>query len=368
MPEGEGGTTPTRTTTAERQSPPPGLVVDLDWRSVAVAMAAFAALLVVSGLVRSAPRTMTSVAIGGLLALALNPLVDGVERRLPVPNRGGAVAVVLAGSLAALAALVLLLGPPAIRQARQLQDDIPEVVADLGELPIVGESLRRNEVPERVEDWLQDLPERLGGDTEPIEQAARSLLGGAIAGLAVLLVTFALLLDGERLLRAARRVLPHRHRRRADRVGALFYRVVGRYFAGSLLVAVIAGVAVLIVGLVLGVPLTPLLAVWVAVFDLVPQIGGAAGGVPFVALALTVSPLTGLAAAVFFVLYLQFENHILQPLVVGEAVNLSPPATMVAALVGVSVAGVPGALLAVPGLGVAKAIYLELRADRTTGD
>jgi predicted PurR-regulated permease PerM len=112
------------------------------------------------------------------------------------------------------------------------------------------------------------------------------------------------------------------------------------------------------------VPLAPLAGAWVALFDLVPQIGGAVGGIPFVLLALTHSAGTGIICAVFFVLYLQFENNLLSPLVVGRSVDLSPPATMTAALVGVSAGGVVGAMVAVPLLGAAKAVYLELRRDR----
>jgi predicted PurR-regulated permease PerM len=121
------------------------------------------------------------------------------------------------------------------------------------------------------------------------------------------------------------------------------------------------------VGLIIGVPLAPLVGAWVAVFDLVPQIGGAVGGIPFVVLAFTAGPGVGIGAAIFFILYLQFENHVLSPLVVGRSVDLSPPATMTAALVGVSAGGVVGAMLAVPLLGAAKAVYLELRStDRET--
>jgi predicted PurR-regulated permease PerM len=173
-----------------------------------------------------------------------------------------------------------------------------------------------------------------------------------------------LLADGERLVRAARRLVPQRHRGRADRAGRLAYEMVGRYVAGSLLVAVVAGVSVLIVGIALGVPLTPLAAAWVTVWDVVPQIGGAAGGIPFVLLAVTHGVGTGVIVGIFFVLYLQLENHVLQPLLVGRAVRLSPPATMTAALIGVSAAGVVGALVAVPFVGAAKAVYLELRPSR----
>ena len=167
---------------------------------------------------------------------------------------------------------------------------------------------------------------------------------------------------GQRLVRAGKRLVPVHRRAQGDRLGRLFYAVVGKYFAGSVLVAVLQGLVVLVVGLVLGVPLAPLLAVWAMVFNLVPQIGGAVGGIPFVLLAFTQGATTGVICAVFFLLYLNFENHVLSPIVIGDAVDLSAATTMVGAIVGVSVAGVPGALVAVPLLGVAKAAYVELRS------
>lgn len=350
----------------EAETAPPA-VVDLDWRTGAVAAATAAVVGLAFGLVGAAPRTFTWLVIGGLLALALDPLVDAVQRRLSA-RRGVAVAMVAGGFIAAVAVLVLLLGPPAAEQARNLSEELPEVVDRLTELPVVGDDLERNDVPEKVQRWIEDLPSRLSGDTAPIEGAARSIAGGLLAAVATLLITLALLLDGARIVRAARLLVPDDRQERADRFGQLFYRIVGKYFAGSLLVATIAGVATLIVGTVLGVPLTPLLAVNVTVFNMVPQIGGAVGGIPFVALAFTQSPTTGVIAAVYFVLYLQFENNLLAPIIVGDAVDLSPPATMVGALVGVSVAGVPGALVAVPFLGAAKAFYVELRRPEDTGD
>ena len=236
---------------------------------------------------------------------------------------------------------------------------------DLGNLPIVGQQIRKADVSDKVQHFLDDLPQRLTGDTTPIERAGRSILGGALAAVATILVTITLLLDGARLLLRLRRLVPEEHRDTADRLGSLAYRTVGQYFAGSVLVAAIAGVVVTAVGIALGVPLAPLLGMWVAVFDLVPQIGGAVGGIPFVILALTQGAGTGVICLIFFLLYLQFENHILSPLVVGRTVHLSPPATMTAALVGVSAAGVVGALVAVPLLGTAKAVYLEFRSGTT---
>jgi predicted PurR-regulated permease PerM len=126
----------------------------------------------------------------------------------------------------------------------------------------------------------------------------------------------------------------------------------------------IAGAFTLIVGLALGVPLTPLVATWVAVWDLIPQIGGAMGGIPFVLLGFTQGVGVGVACLVLFVVYLQIENHLVTPLVVGQAIKLSPLATMIAALVGVAGGGVVGALVAVPVTGAVNLILREGREGR----
>lgn len=344
----------------------PVRVVELDWRSVAVVLGAFVGLVAVTALIGSAPRTMASLGVAAVLALGLDPLVESVRRRLRI-GRAPAVAAVLVAAAAVVTALGLLLVPPAIRQARDLGSELPTVVADLARLPVIGDDLEEAGVPARVEGAIRDLPDRLAGDTTPLESAARSAADGLLAALVTGLLAVTLLVDGERLLRGARRLLPARVRPRAERAASLAYAAVGKYVAGSLTVAGVAGVAVLVAGLLLGVPLTPLAAAWVMVWDLVPQIGGAAGGIPFVLLGLTQGLGTGLACAAFFVVYLQIENNVLGPLLVGQAVKLSPPATMTAALVGVSAGGVVGALLAVPLVGAAKAVYLELRPGPPAG-
>ena len=334
--------------------------VDLDWRSVAWVMVAFVALLAVTALIRGAPRAIGVLAVGTLLALALDGLVSRATRLLGGHRAAGASAVLL-GLLALVSVAALLLVPRAVDQGRELSRDTDRVVNQIEELPVLGDDLERAGTAEAIRRGIERLPDRLEGEDTPLVGVALTAVDGLLVAFFTSLVTISLLLDGPRLLRGARRLLPEPRRAQADRLGRLAYDTFGRYMAGSLLVAGIAGTAVLTVGLILQVPLTPLLAVWVAIFDLVPQIGGAAGGIPFVLLGFTRSATTGVICAVFFVLYLQFENHILSPLVVGRSVKLSPPATMTAALIGVSAGGVVGALLAVPVVAAGKAAYLELR-------
>ena len=349
MADGDQGAAP---------APEEVLRVDLDWRSAALACAGVVGLVAVFAVASATSRTLTWVVIGLLLALAMDPLVDRIEQVLGL-RRGVAVGCVLASFFLALTLVALLLGPETARQARSLSEDLPEVVGELSDLPVVGDTLERNDVPQKVEDWLNDLPETLAGPDANIGDRAESILSGLLAALSTGLIVIMLLLDGDRLVSAFQRLTPDRHRPRIDRAGRQFYEIVGRYFAGSLFVALLHGLYVLTIGLVLGVPLAPLLGLWAAVASLIPQIGGALAGAPFVLLGFTQGATTGVICLIAFVLYLNFENHILSPIIVGEAVNLSAPTTMVGAIVGASVAGVPGALVAVPLLGAGKAIYLE---------
>lgn len=361
MPAKQTGTTRRSTTKAV----PAKLVVDLSPTTLFLLAGAFVALLALITVVGSAPRTVTALGIAGILTVALDPVVTRLSAKLNVARGVGVALIGVAAALAASLAAALI-APPTINQANSLRRDVPDVVESMTKLPVIGSRLEDAGVPEKAQTWIEELPDRLSGDTTPLRNAAGTAFHGATALLLVLLFTAALLVDGPFLVRHLESVIPKKNRLGARRAATAARDVVGRYVAGSLAVAGIAGLFTLITGLVLQVPLAPLLAVWVSLWDLVPQIGGAMGGIPFVLLAFTHSPLTGVICAVLFMLYLQIENNVIQPLLVGRAVQLSPPATMAAALIGVSAGGVVGALLAVPLTGAVKAIYLERRPAPTS--
>lgn len=334
------------------------VLADLDWVSLVYVAVGVLLAWALFGLFRVATDALTKIAVGVVLAFAFDPIVGKLQARFRWP-RGAAVAVVCSGLLVTFAGVVVLLGPPAVGQAARFGRELPETVEDLYGFPIVGNRLEEAQAAREVNRWLDDLPGSVS--TATVTDLAERLVGGLASVVQVVLVTFAVLLDGELLVSRFRRLVPRRHRERADRVGRIFYATLGRYFAGSLLLAVMNGLYILTVGLVLGVPLAPLAAVWVMLTNLVPQVGGFLGGSVFVTLALTAGAATGVVALGLFVLYMSSENYLIQPAVVGTAVNLSPPATMLAAFVGAATAGVPGALVATPLLGAAKAMYTEFR-------
>lgn len=333
-------------------------MISLDPRAAVGIVVGILAVFVLVALVGSSVQALTQVGVGILLAFALEPLVKMVQRRLRCPRAVG-VAIVAAAVLLGFGGLVFVLGPPAAKQAQEFGRELPQTVRDLYDLPLVGGRLREADAAGQVQEWARDLPGQL--DAERVGTAAETVVNGVVAGFTVLLVALAVLLDGEVLVRRLREVVPEKFRDRADDVGRVFYRVVGTYFAGSLLVALIGGTYVLAVGLALGVPLAPLAAVWYAMVSLIPQVGGFLGTSFFTVLALSQGVFVGLIGLLLVVLYMNLENYLISPAVVGQSVNLSPPTTMLAALVGAAAMGVPGALAATPLCGTVKALWLEYR-------
>lgn len=335
-------------------------VVDLSVQSVLVAVATVLGLAVALRVVTAAPVTTQLFVVAILFGLALDPVVDRLEHRMH-HRRGLAVALLCGLILVAVAAIVAVFGPATVEQARSFQQDLPEVVDQLTTIPVLGPVLEENDVPSKIESWLSDLPRELSGETDLVSNAAEAVTSAIIVVFALLLVLVALLIEGPELVRRIQAAVPERAAARVDRFGTIIHDVVGRYFAGSLVLATLQGLQVLVTGLVLGVPLSPLLALWAGAWSLVPQIGGAIGGITFVAVAFAAGPTTGVLAGIVFVIYLLFANNVLLPVIIGRSVDISPFTTMLAAISGFAVGGIIGAIIAAPVAGALKAMYFELR-------
>jgi predicted PurR-regulated permease PerM len=177
-----------------------------------------------------------------------------------------------------------------------------------------------------------------------------------------------MLLDGRRLVERFYAFLPETARPRWQRIGSEIYQTVGGYVTGNIFISVIAGVASAIVLFLLGSDYAIALAVLVALLDLIPLAGATIAAilvstVVFVELGW----FRGVIIIAFFVLYQQLENHVLQPVIYGRTVALSPLVVLISVLIGAELAGVLGALAAIPVAGIVQAIGREfLRYRRET--
>jgi putative heme transporter len=334
--------------------------VEAGWSTFVLVAAVVVALVVTVYLVDAVQDTVVYILLALAGALALDRVVAAVGRWLRLP-RAGAVAVVIAVALAVSAFIAFLLAPAVVRQGERLGRDAPAVIDDLTRLPVIGKVLRDNDVPAEAQRWLDELPERVAVNLDVVVGTAQATVSGTISAALTMLLLVLLLIEGPGLLAVGRNVLPHPWRARAEPVGRSLYVVIGRYAVGSLLLAAMAGTAAFLIGIALSVPLAALAGLWAFLWNFVPQLGGLMGGAGLVLLALTVDPSAALVALVVWLVYMQVENRLVQPVVVGRAVQLSPLTTMVAALVGAAVAGLIGIVLAVPLVAAAKIAGAELR-------
>jgi len=337
---------------------PQRITVDLASQSVLVLLVSLTALVAVWGIVQAASGAVTLIVVALFVAMALDPLVNAVQQRAKLGRAPSVILVLLVG-LILVSTFIAIAGPQLVKESSNLQQQLPKTVSSLGDLPLVGPSIRSADLPKTINNWLDSFAEK----SQDVGGLVKSVSFGLGAVVLALFLMAGAMLEGPRLVASIRAALPAGRRESADGIGGVVYQVLAKYFAGSLLVAVMNGVWTASAALIAGVPLSPLLGVWSAVTSLIPQIGGLLG----FSLIFVVSLTAGVGPAIFmtvaFLAFMLFNNHVLVPLVVGKAVSLSPPVTMLAAIGGFSVGGIVGALFAVPTFGAIKAVAMYLRSD-----
>jgi predicted PurR-regulated permease PerM len=306
------------------------------------------------------------IVIGVVLAMSLDPLVGWLVDHTPL-GRGAAIGAVVVGLFATVVAMLVFAVPSIVGSVGDLDDELPRIAADLEQLPLIGDELAERGVADRLQTTLEEAPNRLASDKGPLERALRSVGDVLIATFWVLLITVTGLIDGSRVRNGLRSLLPANRRTRFERVDTIVSDVVVRYAVGSVVIAAIAGAAVFTIAVVGGVPLAPLLGLWATLSNFIPQVGGFLGGAPLVLLALTTDTTKALIILAVYLIYLQIENRVIQPVIVSKAVDISPFVAMVGVLVGGAAAGVVGAVLVTPLIGIAKSLQREYSSASAAG-
>lgn len=343
-------------------SAPPSRV---PWRTIWATIGAILATVAVLWLLSHVQRVLIWLLVAAFFAIVLNPAVDFLEHRARFRRPLATLVVVIVGLLI-LGGLITLFVRPLVTEGQQLAQDLPTFVEDAreGRGPL-GRLVERYNLEERLRSSSGDIREylsRAGSRTAEIAGA----IGAAVAGLLTIFVmTLLMLLEGPRLLRSATGALPPSRRDRVRLVAADCSRSITGYMTGNLLISVIAGAVTFVLLLILGLPFAGVLALFVAVMDLIPLVGATLAAVVVIIAAFFHSTTAGIVAIVFFILYQQFENHVLQPVVQAKTVKLSPLVVLTSVIMGVELAGVLGALLAIPIAGVIQVIARDLWEHRS---
>jgi predicted PurR-regulated permease PerM len=344
----------------------PERVVSFRPRAIFIALGVTLLVLFLLTFVYLAWHVITWILIAVFLALALNPAVEFFERK--GLRRGLAAAVVFLLALAAIGLLGFLVIPPLVSQIRDFIEAVPDFIDDLtagrGPLGFLQEDYQ---IVDRVRAAIQERGAGgVLGVAEPAQAIAASVVTAVVGVITIIFLTFFMLLEGRRSVDRFLALLPESARPRWERVGRDIYRTVGGYVSGNLLISLIAGTTSVIVLFLLGSDYAVALGVLVAIFDLVPLAGATIAAVLVSTVAfIELGWVKGLIVVVFFVVYQQVENHVLQPVIYGRTVRLSPLAVLIAVLIGAELAGVLGALAAIPIAGTVQAVFRELLRYRS---
>ncbi|HEU5439530.1 MAG TPA: AI-2E family transporter [Ktedonobacterales bacterium] len=305
--------------------------------------------------------------VAAFLAVALNPAVNWLHRHHI--RRSVAILLVYGALLLALAGLGALVLPPLIAQVRGLIVTLVSLFQRPGgpeqALRALAERYGLGGLVSGLQAQLSALPNTLSGAAGPLLAVASGVLGSITALLSILLITFFLLLDGAHFVARGIGLVPHEQQRaRLRRITAASARAVSGYVTGNLAISLIAGIFTFAALTVLRVPYALALALVVALLDLIPLVGATLGAIICIVIAFFVGPLTAVLVIVFFVVYQQLENNILQPLVYGRSVHLHPLAIFVAVLAGGQLLGILGALLAIPVAEIIRILLVEWYGSR----
>ena len=312
------------------------------------------------------------MAVAGFIALLLNPAVTFLQRWV-VHRRGAAVAIVTVVALLVFAGLATAFGYPLVNAITHLAGNLSNYVnqAEHGKGPI-GHLLSKY----HVQHWVQkNLAPKLTSFAKNLSKPALTLGKGAltlvIAMFTIFMLVLLLLLEGPKMRRGLLGMMSPSSRVTVVRVSEEVGKAVTGYMFGNLITSVIAGGVVYVALLVMGVPSPLLWALWVAIIDFLPMIGGALAGIPTVLFAFVHSLKAGIVVLVVFAVYTQVENHVLNPIVMSRTVRVNPLLVLVAILVGATLGdlvggffgGFVGTLLAIPIAGSIPVITREVWRD-----
>jgi predicted PurR-regulated permease PerM len=327
----------------------PERLVRVRLRTVLSLLLTIIAVAVVLEVIWIARHVLSWVVISLFLALALNPAVEWLQGH-GLKRRGAAAAVAYLLALVAIVGIGFTFVPTLVHQVNDFVQKLPDYVHDVthgrGRLGFLE---TKYHIQERIEAEVhKGGAARLLGFSGVALSVAKSVVSIVVASITILFMTYFMLLEGPSWIDRMYRLLPEKSQPRWRKVGDEIYRTVGGYVTGNLLISLIAGGLTTIVLLVLGVPYAVALGLIVAILDLIPLAGATIAAILIGIVAFLHSIPAGIIVVVFFIVYQQVENHVLQPVVYGRTVELSPLAVLISILIGAELAGILGALAAIP--------------------
>jgi predicted PurR-regulated permease PerM len=321
-------------------------------------LAASGALVAITFLraLQSASQVFVLIIISLFLAMGLNPAVDYLQSRKL--KRGASVGVVVVVALLVIILFALVVIPPVFSQANDLIDGAPQLIDSLKNNRTIAELNNQYGVIDtlqaKFESWVTDgkiLTGAFGG----VVGVGRTVLSGAFSTLTVLVLTLYFLSSLPSVTKIFYRLAPASRRERVSKIGDAIISRVGAFVGSQVLIAALAAIFVFFLSLGLNLPYAAALGMVILFVALIPLVGHFIGASIVILVALTESPTKALLALILYTLYVQIENYIITPRIMKRSLSIPGLVTILAALLGTSLLGLVGGLLAVP---IAAAVLL----------
>ncbi len=317
----------------------------------------------------SASAVFILIIVSIFLAAGLNPAVLFFQNR--GLKRGAAVGAVMASVLIFVAAFIAIAVPPLIEQGNQLLENAPQLIRDLNNNAFINDLNNKygviDSLQTRVDSVIKDgqfAVTAFGG----VIGVGKAVVSGLVSTLTILTLTLYFLASLPQVIEIGLKFVPASRRNRVSKLVNAIISRVGSFVGGQAIIAALAGIFILIMGLIIGMPYAGPLAVIVLVCGFIPLVGHFIGMTIVTLVSLTASLSIAAIALASYVIYVQIENYVITPRIMRRSLSIPGLVTIIAALLGTSLLGLIGGLLAVP---IAAAVLLILdevvfpRADQS---
>jgi predicted PurR-regulated permease PerM len=319
------------------------------------------ATLLVLGLAYETRQVLTWILIAVFFAVALHPAVSWLVRKVGWIKRWLATLIVYLLAVLFIGGLITVFVVPLAREGAQFADKFPQLIADIrsGRGPI-GNLAERFHALDYVQSHAAQIRGYVSGLGAPTLAALRTAATGVAGLVTIFVLSYLMVLEAPKAIEGFLALFAPKRAERIRRVSHDCARTITGYISGNLLISLICGLLTYTVLAILGVPFAGLIALFVGLADLIPLVGATLGAVAGVIAAFVQSVTAGIVVIIFFVIYQQLENHLLQPLIFARTVQLNPLTVLLAILIGVELAGILGALLAIPVAGIIQIVARDI--------
>ncbi|GAC1600369.1 MAG: AI-2E family transporter [Candidatus Saccharimonadales bacterium] len=292
---------------------------------------------------------LTWVVTAFALALALNPPVAWTERKIPGHSRILATLLVFVGLLIAFGVLAVTLFPPVVGQTQQLISNLPSYTNQLTSPgTFTGDLIAKYDLMHQIQRSQSELVSRLTNASGTFAGIVFGVFSSILAIVSIFGLVFFMLLEGPNWIGMFWQTQAASKRAHGKRLAAEMYQAMVGYVNGKLLAAGLAGITAAIALIVLGVPYAAALALVLALLSIIPIFGATIGALIVVGVCLFTSVSSAIIMLIFFFIYQQIENNIIQPVIFKKVLDVSPLLVFISVLVGTAAAGILGALVAIP--------------------